>query len=472
MIWNFEQFKNRVAIRNETGEEYSYSQLSKIAKNIASRIPRRSLVLCLCQNSPGSVIGYLSFINNGIVPMLIDATSSNENIIKQINKWRPMYLWGPDKLILQFRFPVVFCSNGYQLLQTNKKDPWPLNSELSLLLNTSGSTGSTKLIKLSYQNIKSNILQIVSSLSIVSDDITISSLPMYYSYGLSIIHTYIFKGACIVLTNKSPVAPAFWALVKHYKVTSLSGVPFHYNLYNKIDLESDDFDTLRVFTQAGGAISPKIHKQFAHKTLEHKRKFYAMYGQTEATARMSVLPQELACDKVGSIGIPVPGSKIELIDDNGEKIDKTYTNGELIYYGENVFMGYAKKGADLLSGDKNKGALKTGDLGYKDKDGYFYITGRKSRFVKIHGIRVGFDEVENILNSRFPDFEFVCIGEEEKLKINFTGEIDDEIIKSFILEQTRLHSSTVIVQKLKELPRNKSGKIMYDQLNKMNGEPC
>ncbi|QGY42747.1 AMP-binding protein [Maribellus comscasis] len=470
MIWNFDRYKHRIAITDDTGKKYSYYQLEKIGKSIVAKIPSRSLVLCLCKNSPGSVIGYLNFLNHGIVPILVDSKISGENVLKLIHQWKPMFLWVPEGSAIPFDYSVVFCTNGYQLVQTNKKNTWPLNPSLALLLNTSGTMGTSKLVKLSYQNIKSNIIQIVDSIPVKSDDVSISTLPMYYSFGLSIIHTHIYKGASLVITEESPVRPAFWKLVKENNVTTLSGVPFHYHMFMKLDFRSKNLDSVRTFTQAGGALSHNMHKQFARKAFENNKDFVVMYGQTEATARMSVLPGKYARDKVGSIGLPVPGAKIELKDDSGNKVDEPFQRGELIYYGENVFMGYANDGANLTTGDENNGILKTGDLGYMDDDGYLYITGRKSRFAKIHGIRVSFDEVENLLSSRFTNSEFGCTGHDNKLKVSYTGKQNDELIRNFLLEETQLHKSSILVQKLKVLPRNEAGKIMYHHLNKTNAE--
>lgn len=469
MIWDFSLFHDKVAITTENGEHISYTQLQEIGNSICANFPRRCLVLCLCKNSPGSVLGYLSFLNYGIVPLLIDARTNPEFILDHIKKWRPSFLWIPAKMQSDFPYPTVSEAKDYCLLSTGQSNPWSFYEELALLLSTSGSTGNAKLVRLSYRNILSNIHSIVKCLEIKSEDKAITTMPMHYAYGLSIIHTHLYTGASILLTQKSPVTKEFWNLVKTHQVTSISGVPILYNLLRKLDLSNKDLTSVRVFTQAGGKLSSKIQKEFADKTKQQDRKFYMMYGQTEATARISYLPCEDVLWKIGSIGIPIAGGRIELMDENGILIKGAMQKGELVYWGDNVCLGYAYNGDDLERGNDNKGVLSTGDIGWRDHDGYFYIAGRKDRFVKIAGNRVGLDELENLLISKFPNIECACTGIDDHIELFFSGDLTIAQIKDYIVKSTRLPSSAFSLLQIPAIPRSKSGKTLYPLLHSANG---
>ena len=195
----------------------------------------------------------------------------------------------------------------------------------------------------------------------------------------------------------SLIDKAFWVLLKTKEATTFGGVPYVYEMLKKLRFPRMDLPNLKILTQAGGKLSRELSEEFATICEQKGIRFLVMYGQAEAAPRMSYLPSEYAISKAGSIGIAIPGGEFWLVDDNGNVIPDSDTVGELIYKGDNVTMGYAASCEDLCKGDENGGVLKTGDMAKQDADGFYYIVGRKKRFLKLFGNRVNLDEVEQLI---------------------------------------------------------------------------
>ena len=273
---------------------------------------------------------------------------------------------------------VQFNILGYSLIKLSQNRIYKLHEDLGILLSTSGSTGSPKLVRLTYENIYSNALAISNYLSIDQNERPITSLPMHYSFGLSIINSHLIEGATILLTKNSLMEREFWSFLQLHKGTSLSGIPYSFEILKKNSVFKMDLPYLKTITQAGGRLSDDLNTEFSEFCKKKKIRFYIMYGQTEATARMSYLPFNNSISKIGSIGIPIPGGEFSLIDENGSTIEENDIEGELVYKGKNVSLGYAFCIKDFSKGDENNGVLFTGDIAKRDSDGYYYIVGRKN----------------------------------------------------------------------------------------------
>jgi acyl-coenzyme A synthetase/AMP-(fatty) acid ligase len=286
---------------------------------------------------------------------------------------------------------------------------------------------------------------------------------MHYTYGLSIIQSHLLAGAAIVVTESSIFQKEFWELLKAKQATSFGGVPFTYEMLKKLRFNKMEMPSLKVLTQAGGKLSAELAKEFGEICAQKGIKLFIMYGQTEATARMSYLPWELVQKKAGSIGVAIPKGQLLLVDENGNEITAHETAGELVYKGENVAMGYATELADLAKGDENKGTLLTGDIAKTDSDGFFYIVGRKKRFLKLFGSRVNLDELEQILCSH--GIECVCAGADDKMEVYSVGEQDAKI-REIITDRLGINPAGYKITAIKEIPRNSSGKILYTELDK------
>ncbi len=352
--------------------------------------------------------------------MLLDFRINNIFLDILIKKYKPHYIYSERKNFKNLKiYKNIFKKNNYNLFMKKKSEKIKLNEKLMLMMSTSGSTGSPKFVRLSYENIKSNTSSIIKCLNIKASDITITSLPISYVYGLSIFNTHLFSGSIIVMTNKSIVEKTFWELVHQNKVSSFGGVPFQYSIIEKI-FRKNFPKSLRYTTQAGGKMNNVLINKILKIYKKNNVKFIQMYGAAEATARMSYLKWKDAKNKIGSIGKEIPGGKFHLIGETGKKIEKKFHKGELVFEGKNVFMGYAEKLEDLSLPDINKGLLKTGDVAYKDNENFYYITGRKNRFTKIYGARINLSELEEILFKKGIDV-FMKDGNENQILCYFNN---------------------------------------------------
>lgn len=466
MIWNLKSYGKRVAIE-ENDVIYTYSDLYDMTEEIRSLFERKSLIFVLSQNTLGSLVGYLSFLNYGMVPLMLEENIDRNLLNNLINEYKPDYFWIPDKDVQGFpHYQKIFSKYEYALLKTEKENSCRIDPELALLVNTSGSIGSPKLVRQSYSNIQSNAASIVEYLHISECEKAITSLPMNYVYGLSVINSHMMAGGSIVLTNLKCYMNDFWKLVTDKKVTSFSGVPFMYEMLYKLKFTKKDIPFLKTFTQAGGKLSPMLQEYFAKYALENGKRFYIMYGASEATSRMSYLPEKDALRKINSIGIAIPGGRFELIDEKGKIINDSNKTGELVYYGPNVMLGYSHTREDLQKSDEMNGKLLTGDMAYKDDEGYYYIIGRKTRFIKILGKRLSLDETEMLLKKKFFG-QIACAGKDDLLYIFVTDETLVNDISSYIDEILQINHALFKVRVIKEIPKNESGKILYSELNKL-----
>lgn len=456
-------FNDFAAIAN-TGERLSYEELGRNAESIAEFVPSRALVFCLCENSIGSLAGYVALINNKSVPLLLDSSLDKELLANLINTYKPAFLYVPQKTAGDFPYKTIKEIHGYSLLKTEFDAVYPLHEELALLLTTSGSTGSPKLVRQSYKNIMSNAASICEYLEITKKERPITTLPMSYTYGLSIINSHLLKGATILLTTNSLLQKEFWEFFKNEKATSFGGVPYTYEILKKLRFFKMDLPSLSTMTQAGGKLPPELHREFAEYAINTNRRFFVMYGQTEATARMSYLPHEKTPEKYGSMGIAIPGGKFSLIDVDGSEITEHSVTGELVYRGDNVTLGYAECGEDLKIGNERNGVLITGDMAKRDEDGYYYIVGRKKRFLKLFGNRINLDEVEQMLKKEFHHLDCACGGVDDKLTAYVTDENEMPNIKKFISEKTGIHHNAFEVKYIEAIPKNESGKTIYAKL--------
>jgi len=456
-------FNNNGSVIDENGILYKVRDILQYGDEVFFDIPSRSLVLLFCQNTVDSLFFYINCIERKVVPILIDAQSDyslTENIIERYN---PDFIIAPTTF--SNNFSNYFCINNfksYNIFKNNENIVKLLDPILSLLLSTSGTTGSPKLVRLSYSNLVSNASSICGYLNITDKDRAISSLPMNYSFGLSIINSHLFVGGSILMTMESITQRKFWNIFDEFKVTSLSGVPYTFEILKKFRLLNFELPSLKKLTQAGGKLSNDLIEYFADYSRNKGIDFIVMYGQTEGTARLSYLPSEFINTKLGSIGRPIPGGRFHLVDEKGVKIEASETPGELIYTGPNVMLGYADKLDDLFDGDVNQGVLSTGDIAYFDFDGFYFIVGRIKRFIKIFGNRINLDELEQLLKKSGVDS--ACVGKDNLLLVYLLLEENKIIAKDILSKKLGIHPSAIELRIIQEFPKNESGKTLYSQL--------
>jgi len=357
----------------------SYAQLSEQVAAAAEKLgTARRLVLVAAKNELPPLVHYLAALTAGH-PVLLVPGDRNATIDAQVAAY------DPD---LTYR-----RRDGRWTLEVRHDEPaHELHPDLAVLLTTSGSTGSPKTVRLSHDNLQANAEAIATSLGITAADRAATTLPISYSYGLSVVHSHLLRGAALVLTDLSVVDSCFWDLFRSARATTLPGVPYTFDLLDRVGFDQMALPHLRCVTQAGGRLAPERVKQYAESGQRRGWDFYVMYGQTEATARMAYLPPDLAASHPTAVGVPVPGGSFSL-----EPVEDGV--GELVYTGPNVMLGYAESAADLRLG-RTVTCLRTGDLARRCGDGLYEVVGRAGRFAKVFGQRIDLEHVERILSER------------------------------------------------------------------------
>lgn len=441
----------------------SYHELVEQAESLNKFLQSRTLCFLFAENNLESIIGYIAMLRKKVVPIMINPNIDNDLYRTLAEIYKPQYIWGRKLLpASEGYYKKKYSLYQYTLFESAEAQGINVAEELGLLLTTSGSTGSPKLVRQSYANLVSNANSIADYLEISEKDIPITTLPMYYTYGLSIINSHLLRGAAIVLNESSIMNSEFWAKIKTHQVSTFGGVPFTYESLLKLRFDKMDMPSLKILTQAGGKLSADYCKKYEEICKEKGIKFIIMYGQTEATARMSYLPWDKLSEKPGSIGIAIPGGKFELIDESGNPVLKQRQVGELVYKGENVTLGYAENIEDLSREDDRHGILMTGDLAFCDEEGYYYIVGRKKRFLKIYGSRMNLDEIEGLINGQ--GIEAACTGKDDCLKIYVTNDDCRIQISEWLEQHLHINRRAIQIKIIEEIPRNEAGKVLYSKL--------
>ena len=334
-----------------------------------------------------------------------------------------------------------------------------LHPDLAVIMSTSGSTGTAKSVRLSTGNVESNAVAIADALGLRFDDVAITSLPLNYCYGLSIVTSHLAVGAAVVVTDTSVVDTCFWNLVDRWSVSTLSGVPHSFDLIDRLTNDPLAAPSLRRITQAGGRLAPEKVQRLSELGRRHGWDFVVMYGQTEATARMATLDPHLTIEHASSIGRPIPGGAFRLtsIDPSEVPVELRAgaadgTVGEIVYRGPNVMLGYAESVDDLRSG-REIDELHTGDIGRRLPNGLYEIVGRRSRFVKILGHRLDLDALEAELRRTVIDV--AASGTDDRLVVAAVGDVTAvrQRVASLPVPPT-----TVSVVAVDEIPRLPNGK--------------
>lgn len=432
------------------GEVVTYADLRQQSLALSQRLwgaePRRQLVLLRVDNSLPSLLHYLACLQAGHATLLLNAELPDATWQDLIRCYDPHWILGPDA--------AASCRHDR---------PLALAPELAVMLTTSGSTGGAKLVRLSQANLLANAESIVRYLQMRPTDQALTALPFAYSYGLSVIHSHLLCGGSLVLSNDSPLQRGFWDCLKQHAITQLVGVPYSYQIYEQLRLRRQTWPHLRILTQAGGRMAPERVLDYARWSREQGIAFYVMYGQTEASARISYLPPELAEQHPDSIGIPIPGGELLLLDEEGQEMTVAPgVEGELGYRGPNVMLGYAESLADLALPPMPP-LLRTGDLGYRSAEGLWFITGRLKRQIKLSGVRWQLDSLER--QCRELGWELVACGQDQALRIA-CAEPDQVTAVAGYLQQLGLHPSLYRVAWLAEWPRTAAGKLDYPALQR------
>jgi acyl-CoA synthetase (AMP-forming)/AMP-acid ligase II len=428
----------------------SYAELADRVEATARRLgSTRRLVLLAGANRLDAVVAYLAALAGGHPVILVPGDG------------------GPriDAVVAAYDPDVVVT--GDQVHQRRPGTRHALHPDLALLLSTSGSTGSPKLVRLSHQNLEANAAAIADYLSIRDTDVAATTLPMHYCYGLSVLNSHLRVGATLYLTEHSVVDPCFWEAVREHRVSSFAAVPYTFDLLDRVGFEDMDLPSLRYLTQAGGRLAPERVRGYAALGRRRGWDLFVMYGQTEATARMAYLPPDLADSSPASIGVPIPGGSfaLEPIPELPlEPGDHAVEVGELVYSGANVMLGYATTPADLALG-RTVETLRTGDVARRTANGLYEVIGRRSRFAKVYGLRIDLDQVERTYAER--GHMVLCADAGDRLLLGTdvsAGAADPEALLAVARDDLGLPRNAVELLALTKLPRLPNGKPDYRSL--------
>jgi len=462
------------AIRDDRGnvwltrEEVRVASL-RLAETIASE--QKQLVFLFCGANSETVIGLLAAAAAGHATALIDPSLTGDRLKGLVEAYQPELILGSRAFGEKLRAVADAAANTRSLTSEAGVIEWiardaeppsvPINPALELLLSTSGTTGSQKYVRLSRDAIVANARQIAEALAIDERSVGVAHLPLHYSYGLSIVTSHLAAGGGICLVDDSITSPSFWSKIGKVGGSHFPGVPFHYAALARLGAGIVP-ESIKVFTQAGGALDPRIQAKIHEWATLRGGRFFVMYGQTEASPRMTTLQHADVSRKAGSVGVALAGGRLSIVDDEGAALPAD-TIGTVVYEGPNVMLGYAMSRSDLGKGDEMKGRLETGDLGRLDVDGFLYLTGRTKRFAKIAGYRLGLDEIEQEL---FTVCSVACLDLGEKIAVVHEQE-SETALKSRIRELAanyKVPSSSFALRKVAQIPRGASGKIDYAKL--------
>lgn len=395
----------------------------------------RRLVMLIGRNSIDFVVSYLAAISAECPVLVVNGCA--QDVLTAA--------WDPD---------IVVDADTDRVDVRRATSAHELHPDLALLLSTSGSTGSPKLVRLSRENLLSNAASIVEYLGLTSDDCGMTSLPLHYCYGLSILHSHLLAGARLAVTERSVVDDGFWDLAEQARVTGLAGVPHTFDLWERTGFAQRDLPHLRYLTQAGGRLEADQVRAWHDLGVRRGWDLFVMYGQTEATARMAWLPPDLAAQHPGSIGRAVPGGALHL--EHVEGADDGV--GELVYTGANVMMGYAEHADDLALPPMDP-VLRTGDLARELEGGLFEVVGRLKRITKVFGLRINLDDVEKHLATAGVPARVVGT---DSAVVAFVADPQHEgRVREQLAASCGLPLWVVHVETLRELPLTGNGKPDY-----------
>jgi acyl-coenzyme A synthetase/AMP-(fatty) acid ligase len=459
--------QDSLAIVSQDGSSATYGELRELSLRLKNLNFQQKVVLIVADNSLATLSTIAALIDSQAVPILFNSKTDNNILLHIIERYNVQFIFGLAIQISGLGAVNVITEfdQNYGLFSISKsREALSPHPSLAVLLTTSGSTGNPKLVRISHRNLDTNADAIIGYLGITDKDRPILHLPVSYTYGLSILTSHLRAGATVYCTDESIISRSFWEFVRNSRCTSLPGVPFTYTMLKKLRFMHMDLPDLKTLTQAGGKLSAGLQKEFGEWAHENDARFVIMYGQTEATARMSYLPPDRTLDKPGSIGIPISEGLFELIDGDNSEVSSPNVEANLIYKGPNVAMGYALNDFDLTLGDDFKGRLVTGDVAYKDEENFYYLVGRSDRHVKVFGYRINLDDIERIASEITA--QVACVGREDLVTIFAFGEerYSEKEIKTHISQSLNLNASGFSVKILDQPPLTMNSKIDYQKL--------
>jgi acyl-CoA synthetase (AMP-forming)/AMP-acid ligase II len=441
---------------------FTRAELTRCMGSFSDKLPftRKALGFVFALNDAASLIAYLGSIESGHAVAMLDPELDPAFASRLIQRFQPDFIVAPASQALDSGISAQYSATAHGaqhvLLCSLQPGRYEIHPDVALLISTSGSTGSPKLVRLSWPNLQSNAASINQALSNTDLDRAMLTSPIFNGYAQSLVHTHLAAGGSFVLTRQRIVSRAFWDIVRDAECSAIGGTPYFYQVLDRLDLDFLRVPQLKKFIQIGGRLGESLARKFHKSVTRYGGALHIMYGQAEATARISGLPPSMLPDAARSVGFALPGGRLS-VEADGQRCGPSQ-EGELVYEGPNVMMGYASEPSDLAAGDELRGRLHTGDLGYYDDRGLFYVSGRKARFVKVFGWRISLDEVEELLSHTGP---VAAVNENDRIVIfreDCPGSVPD--IEE-LAARLHIHPSGFELRKVSQIPRLANGKTDY-----------
>jgi len=451
-----------------TTERLTYAELARQGRTIGATLGvDKQVVFLVARNDAFSTTAYWGALDAGHAVALLDGHAALETVATLVDAYRPTWVAGPIGLAgrlaaLGTELEATTELLGGELIRTTVASRRDIHADLGLMLTTSGTTGSRKLVRLSVGNVEANAASIAESLALTPADRALAMLPFHYSFGLSVVNSHLLAGATLVLTNDGVLQRGLWETFDNEACTSLAGVPYTYQMLERVGFRQMELPALRVLQQAGGALDRRLTSLYRDHMAQRGGRFFVMYGQTEATARIAIVPPGRLVDKLGSAGVPVPGGRLRIVQDSDAEAApaRSQAAGEVVYEGPNVMLGYASAADDLARGDELRGVLRTGDIGYLDDEGFLFLVGRSRRIAKVFGHRLNLDEVEAMVRESGPA---AVIGGPDAIwafcAFGTPAEIED--VRQAVAARLRVHRAGLRFRHVDAIPTTDSGKTDY-----------
>ena len=417
LVFNLD--RDGIAVIDE-GREVSYRELAELADRAASGLEPHTVKVVVNGQDLATVALFVGCVNRGVVPLML---------------------------------PDTMDSGLFERLRSTYEGK-PTDPALGLLLTTSGSTGSPKLVRISRSNLAADNKMSEVLFGFDTSTRMTMILPICYAWGLSVACSVLEAGGTLVMTRKTVMDPELADVVRSASATHIAGVPYMYEALDRFRFFDGNFPSLRGLLVSGGALAPALRRKYAEFAKGRGIAFCEGYGQTETTGVMTTIRTDVHLDLIGSIGKSENGGRFRVED------------GELIYEGPIVAMGYAVCAEDLMKGDEWKGVRRTGDMAKIDADGYVTLTGRASRFLKIFGNRVSLEEVENLVKDGFAGAGCAATGADNDLHVFICG-VSAADVEKFLVAKLHFNATVVKVHVLDSIPLNANGKIDYPKLKGM-----
>lgn len=456
-----------VIIDGATGHRLGPSELEPLigaAMNHFDTAPNGTVFLA-ARRDPETIATYLACWRMARPVAMLDPGIPPEALTALVTRYRPAVVVAPSTAgpLDGYRCTSHGSVTGWQ---ASTVEPAPVHPDLALLLATSGSTGNPRMVRLSRKAVRHNAEAIGTALAIGPDEIAPTCLPLHYSFGLSVVNSHLVRGATVLVTSADLSTKAFWDAVRTHGATSLSGVPRGFRILEQMRWQPTKSPSLRTLNQAGGRLPVDMIDRFGTMIGAVGGRLHVMWGQTEACPRMTTLPASRVADKAGSVGPALPGGSLSIRLADGTETCSCGVEGEVVYRGPNVMLGYAESAADLALGDTMAGVLRTGDLGRLDEDGYLWLTGRASRIAKVFGVRVSLDDVEALVGA--PGVA-AALSEDDRVVVFHAGirRQSERTLGRELADRLRVHHSGVVARSVDGLPLLPSGKVDYRRLREL-----